>query len=51
MSIHLSSAESPSPDWHAEVLAERRRLVEEGKLKFLDWEVAIEELKAEVRIR
>lgn len=41
--------EVPSPEWHGEVLAERRRLVEEGKLKFLDWEVAIAELRNEVR--
>jgi hypothetical protein len=39
----------PSPDWHQEVLAERRRLVAEGKLKFLDWDKAIAELREELR--
>jgi hypothetical protein len=39
----------PSPAWHGEVLAERRRLVEQGKLKFLEWDVAIAELRREVR--
>lgn len=37
--------ELPSPDWHREVLMERKRLVEEGKLKFLDWETAFAELR------
>ena len=26
----------PSPAWHAEVLAERERLIEEGKMHFSD---------------
>jgi hypothetical protein len=39
----------PSPDWHRDVLQERKRLVDEGKLKFLDWETAIAELRNEVR--
>ncbi len=42
-------ADLPSPDWHREVLQERKRLVNEGKLKFLDWETAIAELRDEVR--
>jgi hypothetical protein len=42
-------ADLPSPDWHREVLMERKRLVEEGKLRFLDWETAIRELREEVR--
>ncbi len=42
-------ADLPSPDWHEEVLLERQRLVEEGKLKFLDWDAAIRELREEVR--
>ena len=39
----------PSPDWHKEVLFERRRLVEEGKLQFVDWEKAFGDLREEVR--
>jgi len=41
--------ELPSPDWHREVLAERHQLVKEGKLKFLDWDTAIADLKKELR--
>ena len=39
----------PSPDWHREVLHERKRLVDEGKVKFLDWETAFAALRDEVR--
>jgi len=38
----------PSPAWHRQVLEERRRLEEQGKLRFLDWDVAIAELREEV---
>jgi len=38
----------PSPDWHRDVLRERKRLVDEGKLKFLDWDQATAELKKEM---
>ncbi len=39
----------PSPDWHRDVLLDRRRSVQEGKLKFVDWEKAFGELRDEVR--
>jgi len=42
-------ADLPSPGWHREVLQERQRLSKEGKLKFLDWETAIAELREELR--
>lgn len=42
-------AELPSPAWHPEVLDERRRLVADGQLKFLDWETAIADLREELR--
>ncbi len=42
-------AELPSPDWHRDVLMERKRLADKGELKFLDWETAIHDLRAEVR--
>ena len=41
--------ELPSPDWHREVLQERKRLVAAGELNFLDWETALAELRKEVR--
>ena len=39
----------PSPDWHRDVLLDRKRLVAEGKLRFLDWEKAFAELREEIR--
>jgi hypothetical protein len=30
----------PSPPWHGEVLAERDRLIGEGKASFSDWDEA-----------
>ena len=47
--ISKKPAELPSPAWHRDVLIERRRLVAEGKLKFLDWDTAIAELREELR--
>lgn len=39
----------PSPDWHREVLLERKRLADEGRLKFQDWQTAFTEIRNEVR--
>lgn len=47
--ISKEPADLPSPAWHREVLHERRQLVEEGKLKFLDWDTAIAEIREEIR--
>jgi len=47
--ISRKPADLPSPDWHKEILDERRRLAAEGKLKFLDWDTAIADLRKEVR--
>lgn len=47
--ISKTSAAIPSPDWHRDILAERKRLAAEGKLKFLDWDRAISELRDELR--
>ena len=46
--ISRRPAELPSPDWHKDILDERR-LVAEGKLKFLDWDTAITDLRKELR--
>jgi hypothetical protein len=35
----------PLPEWHREVLEERRRRAAEGTLKFLDWDVALADLR------
>jgi hypothetical protein len=42
-------ADLPSPDWHKDVLDEHRHGVAEGKLKFLDWDTAIADLRKELR--
>ena len=47
--ISRRPADLPSPAWHRDVLNERRSLVSEGKLKFLDWNTAIGELREELR--
>lgn len=47
--ISRRPADLPSPDWHREILEQRRRLVAEGKLKFLDWDTAIADLRRELR--
>jgi hypothetical protein len=47
--ISRRPADLPSPAWHRDVLEERRRLVAEGKLKFLDWDTVIAELREELR--
>ncbi len=39
----------PSPEWHKEILEERRRLVAEGKLRFIEWDIAIADLRKELR--
>lgn len=39
----------PSPEWHKGILEERRRLVGEGKLTFIEWDVAIADLRKELR--
>lgn len=41
-------AELPAPDWHREVLQDRKRLADAGELKFLDWETAFADLRKEV---
>ena len=35
----------PVPEWHLEVLAEREKLVRQGKAKFSDWSVAKKRLQ------
>jgi hypothetical protein len=39
----------PSPQWHREVLHERRRGVADGTLRFLDWDTALTDLREELR--
>ncbi len=43
--ISRQPAELPSPAWHRDILEERRRLVADGKLRFLDWDTVMTELR------
>ena len=36
--------EIESPDWHREVLVERRKAVENGEVEYIDWEVAKQQI-------
>ena len=47
--ISKQPTDLPSPAWHKDVLDERRRLVAAGKLRFLDWDTAIADLREELR--
>ena len=47
--ISRKPTDLPSPDWHKDILDERRRLVAEGKLTFIDWDTAILDLRKELR--
>jgi hypothetical protein len=38
-------AELPSPDWHRSVLADRKRVADEGKLQFVDWYESVSQLR------
>jgi hypothetical protein len=46
--ISRKPADLPSPSWHKDILDERRQLVAEGKLKFLDWDTALADLRKEL---
>ena len=35
----------PSPDWHGDVLANRRQMVESGQVDFVDWSDAKKRLQ------
>lgn len=41
--------ELPSPDWHHDVLLERKMAAEKGELQFIDWDQALHDLKGELR--
>ena len=37
----------PVPQWHKDILDERRRLVEQGQAQFIDWETAKKQIAEE----
>lgn len=46
--LSRQAKELPSPAWHRDVLLERKRLADQGELKFLDWDTAIKNVKEEL---
>ena len=48
MDLSRCPSELPSPDWHQDVLVERKRLADEGKLQFLDWDDAMSQLRKDI---
>lgn len=46
--ISHQESELAVPQWHKDILDEREKLIKEGKAKFLDWEVAKQEIKAAI---
>ena len=36
------------PRWHKDILDEREQLIREGKAKFIDWEIAKQQIRAAV---
>jgi hypothetical protein len=45
-----SSDDAFVPLWHAEVLAERVKALQDGRTEFVDWEEAKERLRHRIRI-
>ena len=42
-------SESPVPQWHRDVLDERETQIGAGTAKFIDWEVARQEIRSAVK--
>lgn len=34
------------PQWHKDILDQRQQLIQEGKAKFIDWEIAKQQIRA-----
>ena len=47
--LSRSPEDVPSPAWHGEVLAERQRLIDEGKAKFLSLDEFRQSLQKEIQ--
>ncbi len=46
---HQTPNEIEPPEWHGQILAERKRLVESGEVGFSDWETAKQEIQNRIR--
>jgi hypothetical protein len=47
--LQRTSAEIPSPSWHADVLHARERRIREGKSQFRDWPDAKRHIRERLR--
>ena len=46
--LRRRAEELPVPQWHKDILDERRRVIEQGRAQFIDWETAKKEISEEV---
>ena len=44
-SIARAEDQLEAPQWHKDILDEREKLVQEGRAKFIDWEVAKQQVR------
>jgi hypothetical protein len=47
--LSKNASSVPSPDWHKDILRERRQAVAEGKVGFTEWNTALAQLRGELR--
>lgn len=47
--LSRSPKDIESPEWHGRVLEERRRRVDEGTARFVDWETAKADIRDKLR--
>jgi hypothetical protein len=47
--LSKSDAELAVPKWHQETLDEREAQIDAGTAKFIDWDIAKEEIRASVK--
>lgn len=47
-SLHHNLEETPPPDWHREILAERMAKIESGQAAYQDWSEVKKELRARI---
>ena len=46
--LRKNASEIPVPDWHREILKNRRRAFERGEIGYANWEVAKKEIRDRV---
>jgi hypothetical protein len=46
--LRQRAEEIPVPQWHKDLLDERRRMIEQGGAEFIEWETAKKEIAEEI---